>query len=360
METKIVIGCDWGYENKGRVVQWLCKKAIKEGKHPIVIRPSGDSLNPRTVFYKNLEHHCYLFGSGVLQGVPTVLGNNFHLNPIKLMEEYDTLVKKGVNPIIYINKLCNIVTPYDPIYKSESMMYTEKDPSIAYYERLLYFHCLESLEDWLEDPKRLLDELREYYKCLPLKLEDEKFVKACNRMKDLKDNIIIIDRDVPKGYSNEVCIFECAYGLLRDISYGLPPKTTYTDTGLRGILYPHLKDSEVYLVAQPHKVIGIKERGNFLDIDLMNRAIDRHHLDTCVIRYNLKMNLVLITKELFSEIDPYIYLDYMGAKLRFEKLTIDSCIKDTATLLNIPFEHIYHYDHPKENIREIDYSLLVK
>lgn len=41
MEVKIVLGYTFGDEGKGVIVQWLCKKAIEEGKRPIVVRFSG-------------------------------------------------------------------------------------------------------------------------------------------------------------------------------------------------------------------------------------------------------------------------------------------------------------------------------
>lgn len=41
MEVKIVLGYTFGDEGKGVTVQWLCKKAIEEGKKPIVVRFSG-------------------------------------------------------------------------------------------------------------------------------------------------------------------------------------------------------------------------------------------------------------------------------------------------------------------------------
>ena len=41
MAVKVVLGTFFGDEGKGSTVQWLCKKAIAQGKNPAVVRFSG-------------------------------------------------------------------------------------------------------------------------------------------------------------------------------------------------------------------------------------------------------------------------------------------------------------------------------
>ena len=77
------------------IVQWLCKKAIEEGKRPIVVRFSGGPQAAHTINHNGIEHICSSFGSGVLLGVPTMLYDNTYIDPISLVKEYDSLVSKG-------------------------------------------------------------------------------------------------------------------------------------------------------------------------------------------------------------------------------------------------------------------------
>jgi len=103
MEVKIVLGYTFGDEGKGVTVQWLCKKAIEEGKKPIVIRFSGGPQAAHTVNHNGIEHICSSFGSGVLLGVPTMLYDNTYIDPISLVKEYDSLVSKGIEPKIMMS-----------------------------------------------------------------------------------------------------------------------------------------------------------------------------------------------------------------------------------------------------------------
>lgn len=113
MEVKIVLGYTFGDEGKGVTVQWLCKKAIEEGKRPIVVRFSGGPQAAHTINHNGLEHICSSFGSGVLLGVPTMLYDNTYIDPISLVKEYDSLVSKGIEPKIMMSAFNRIITPHD-------------------------------------------------------------------------------------------------------------------------------------------------------------------------------------------------------------------------------------------------------
>lgn len=113
MEVKIVLGYTFGDEGKGVIVQWLCKKAIEEGKRPIVVRFSGGPQAAHTINHNGIEHICSSFGSGVLLGVPTMLYDNTYIDPISLVKEYDSLVSKGIEPKIMMSAFNRIITPHD-------------------------------------------------------------------------------------------------------------------------------------------------------------------------------------------------------------------------------------------------------
>lgn len=111
MEVKIVLGHTFGDEGKGVTVQWLCKKAIEEGKKPLVIRFSGGPQAAHTIFNGGTEHICSSFGSGVLLGVPTLLTKEVFIDPICLTNEFKVLRKKGIEPKLFITDN-RIITPF--------------------------------------------------------------------------------------------------------------------------------------------------------------------------------------------------------------------------------------------------------
>ena len=52
----IVLGSLFGDEGKGNSVQWLCKKALEEGKNPLVIRFSGGAQAGHRVINPHCRH----------------------------------------------------------------------------------------------------------------------------------------------------------------------------------------------------------------------------------------------------------------------------------------------------------------
>lgn len=82
MEVKIVLGYTFGDEGKGVTVQWLCKKAIEEGKRPIVVRFSGGPQAAHTINHNGIEHICSSFGKGYIlhsKGINQEKAYNTHL-----------------------------------------------------------------------------------------------------------------------------------------------------------------------------------------------------------------------------------------------------------------------------------------
>lgn len=113
MEVKIVLGLLFGDEGKGNTVQWLCKKALEEGKRPCVVRFSGGPQAGHTVRHNGITHVCSSYGSGVLLGVPTLYIGGL-IDPLCVANEKKVLEDKGVKvPPLYMDKSIIAITPYD-------------------------------------------------------------------------------------------------------------------------------------------------------------------------------------------------------------------------------------------------------
>lgn len=112
MRAKIVVGLQFGDEGKGITTDYLCSfKCIKE--KTIVVRFSGGQQAGHTVVKDGVRHIFASFGSGTLAGCPTYLSEYCTFYPPNLLNEYNTLRQKGINPDIAIHPRAMCTTPFD-------------------------------------------------------------------------------------------------------------------------------------------------------------------------------------------------------------------------------------------------------
>ena len=278
----IVLGSLFGDEGKGNSVQWLCKKALEEGKNPLVIRFSGGAQAGHRVINGTNEHICSLIGAGVLLGIPTYLNENVYIDPVSLKREYEILVNKGFKPKLYINKRCRIVTPYDKVTDFEDanvqkhgttgcgihgtfVRYNETEHPKGMHALLLNKY---RLIYYKSDELTFLDIVRKYYetkhhkKIAVEKKDIDSFENACSwfydntnmQLKNInRDNDIIFVDDMPLKYDNfDTLIFEGSQGLLLDMDNGFMPHCTPSRVGLNGIDEKYLNKANVYLVMRSY------------------------------------------------------------------------------------------------------------
>jgi adenylosuccinate synthase len=123
-QNNLVLGLGFGDEGKGLVTDWLCSQILASNKRdninfggdPIVIRFSGGHQAGHTVYSNGVHHVFSNFGSGTLQGCPTMWMPTCTVDPVGLVKERSILVEKGIQPELYIHSKCPITTPYDKIY----------------------------------------------------------------------------------------------------------------------------------------------------------------------------------------------------------------------------------------------------
>lgn len=109
MPVNIVIGAQWGDEGKGRAVDWLASQS------DVVARFAGGDNAGHTVNVGDTVFKMHIIPSGILrENAVAVLGNGMVINPIKLLEEMETLRKMGVTITperLYISTRAHIITP---------------------------------------------------------------------------------------------------------------------------------------------------------------------------------------------------------------------------------------------------------
>lgn len=384
MEVKIVLGHTFGDEGKGVTVQWLCKKAIEEGKKPLVVRFSGGPQAAHTIFNGGTEHICSSFGSGVLLGVPTMYTEEVYMDPICLMNEFRTLQCKGVSPKLF-RGVHRIITPYDVLAgRNNSKVISDGTCGKGIYSTFeRYKHGQWTRVSFsLDKPEYILKCASNYHKIERIPEYDDMFKKACLEIltEVYSDKLSIKDYDV--------LIFEGTQGLLLDMDCGLYPNVTPSRVGLNGLRSSVLKDAEVYLVTrtyttrhgngyepkhrlrEPNKLADKYEsnidnefQGNFktgiLEMGLLNRAYERHCIDNYVKKYNMSLNLVVTHMDMTHIIDneeysiySWDYLDNSGSphyNIHGKEKILETLVDN---LYYVP-DHIYYNDSVESNIKQL-------
>ena len=105
----VVVGCQWGDEGKGKIVDVLAESA------DIVARYQGGANAGHTVHVHGDEFILHQIPSGILHpGKRCLLGNGVVLDLLKFFAEYDALVERGIEleGRIGISQRAHLLLPY--------------------------------------------------------------------------------------------------------------------------------------------------------------------------------------------------------------------------------------------------------
>lgn len=381
MEIKIVLGLLFGDEGKGNTVQWLCKKALEEGKRPCVVRFSGGPQAGHTVRYNGITHVCSSYGSGVLLGVPTMYIGGL-IDPLCIWNEKKSLEGKGVEvPPIYIGGKIPLITPYDV---ADQLEWSKDHPNrtcgkgvmsaVLRQKTLLRDRCAEAADFYSKSfIEYKLEHIRKFYAEGGITADKEVVKDWTKAGLSLYEDFF---KYIMEGF--DVLILEGTQGLLLDSEYGFYPYVTSTKVGLNGIPEEYLKGAEVYLITRTyltrHGEMGPLERQWFegrekevpadkLETNVFNEhqgefltaryypepykyAVQRHCLDNMQKRYNLKMNLVVTHTD----------VDYSEAGVCFPKGDCSFFINSVSRVLKefLVLQNIYTSDNPDSNFELYD------
>ena len=93
MNIEAVIGANYGDEGKGLFTSYLCKNREK----PIVVLSNGGCQRGHTVDSLTRNRHVFHhFGSGTLEGAPSIFSHDYLLNPILYVQEFHELLDYGM------------------------------------------------------------------------------------------------------------------------------------------------------------------------------------------------------------------------------------------------------------------------
>ena len=251
-KVDVVIGCFYGDEGEGKVIDYLAADA------DIAVRATGGDNAGHTIKAGGVKYAMHLIPSGILSGHTTgIIGNGVVLNPKVLLEEILNLKEHGydVERYLKISDKAHVILPYHQMMdfalekkRAKKIGTTGKGIGPAYcdkYERSgLRIEDLYA-SDFKEKLKKLIDSRREllaFYgmeeKELTDALDFEAIYETYSRYGEaLKpyvcDTLTYLHKALER---NEKVVVEGAQATLLDIDFGSYPFVTSSNPTIGGIL----------------------------------------------------------------------------------------------------------------------------
>ncbi len=244
----IVLGCQWGDEGKGKVVDLLAKEA------DVIVRFQGGANAGHTIETGGKKFILHLIPSGIIHpGKICYIGNGVVLDAFGLMEELDMLHTEGIDTDgrLFISSLTHLVMPFHKMideYEEKKrggcvLGTTLRGIGPAYRDKVA--RCGFRLCD-LFSPERLKEKLADYRETKAeyfIDSSDERgdigkvYNDLMNIAPKLKEYMINVPIALMKHHNDgKSILFEGAQGALLDVDHGTYPYATSSNTTIGGAL----------------------------------------------------------------------------------------------------------------------------
>ncbi|MBN2225725.1 MAG: adenylosuccinate synthase [candidate division Zixibacteria bacterium] len=244
----IVVGCQWGDEGKGKVVDLLAEKA------DAIARFQGGANAGHTVLVGDKKYILHLIPSGIIYPDKLCyIGNGVVLDPFGLLEEIELLRTQGIdtNGRLFISSAANLVLPYHKLIDSieekkrggDGIGTTLRGIGPAYRDkvsrngiRLCDIFAPDSLKQKLEHNRKIKQEY--FAGCDDDRADTAKIFDDLQRLAPLFEPMMTnVSLDLQRLHREGKCIlFEGAQGALLDIDLGSYPYTTSSNTTVGGAM----------------------------------------------------------------------------------------------------------------------------
>jgi adenylosuccinate synthase len=240
MSNVVVVGTQWGDEGKGKVIDLLTDRT------DYVVRFQGGNNAGHTLVVNGEQTICHLVPSGILhEGKKNLIGNGVVVDPEVLLEEIDTLSKKGIAigpENLSLSEKAHLIMPYHKAIdlarekvKGKSKLGTTGRGIGPCYEdkvgrigiRAIDLLDLESLKEKIESNlKEKNFYLTKFLNAAPLESEaifDEYSAMAGILQPYISNVSLEIDQAIKAGKN---ILFEGAQGTHLDVDHGTYPFVT--------------------------------------------------------------------------------------------------------------------------------------
>ena len=251
-KADVVIGCFYGDEGKGKVIDYLA------GDADVAVRATGGDNAGHTIKVNGVKYAMHLVPSGLLSGHTIgVIGNGVVLNPEVLLTEIDNLKDHGydVDKYLKISEKAHVIFPYhrmldlalEKARKAKKIGTTGKGIGPAYCDKFersglrmedLYAPDFkERLQEMVESRLNLLklyDPETDYDSLLKFEDVYKTYTEYADRLKVyVCDTITLLHKALEE---NKKVVVEGAQASLLDIDFGSYPYVTSSNPTIGGIL----------------------------------------------------------------------------------------------------------------------------
>lgn len=247
-QNRVVIGCQWGDEGKGKIVDLLAAKA------DVIARFQGGANAGHTIVVGDIKYILHLIPSGIIHpGKICYIGNGVVLDPFGLKEELDFLTEKNIDYAgrLFVSPAANLVMPYHKLIDeaeekkrgARSIGTTARGIGPAYVDKVAR-HGIRVID--LFSPDRLrerLDQqrvLKEKYftdssdERADLDLIFRQLMEMADLFRELTVDVSLKLQQADR--EGKSILFEGAQGALLDVDLGTYPFATSSNTTVGGAL----------------------------------------------------------------------------------------------------------------------------
>ncbi len=244
----IVVGCQWGDEGKGKVVDLLAEDA------DVIVRFQGGANAGHTILTGDKKFILHLIPSGIIHsGKICYIGNGVVMDPFGFLEELNMLHSEGIKTDgrLFISSLTNLVMPFHKMIDADEekkrggsgLGTTLRGIGPAYRDKVARsgFRLCD-----LFAPERLKKKLAAYHETKAECFTDSDDArgdidKIYNDLIDiapkLREYMTNVSVELMKHHKEgKSILFEGAQGALLDIDHGTYPFTTSSNTTVGGAL----------------------------------------------------------------------------------------------------------------------------
>jgi len=244
MPTVALIGCQWGDEGKGKVVDYFARKA------DVVVRFQGGNNAGHTLVVGGEEIILHLIPSGILHPEKLcIIGNGVVIDPAVLCEEIELLRSKGYfedDTRLKVSERAHLILPYHRIIDRGSEAkkgkekigttgrgigpcYSDKSARVGIrFSDLLEPELLKKkLKQVLEEKNLYLTRVLELEPIDSQKVIDE-FLRYAERLSRYAENTSLLLNQLI--YAGKKVLFEGAQGTMLDLDHGTYPFVTSSNT----------------------------------------------------------------------------------------------------------------------------------
>ena len=243
MSNVAVIGVQWGDEGKGKIVDWLSKKA------DVIVRFQGGHNAGHTLVIDNITYKLKLLPSGIVRkNKISIIGNGVVIDPWALLDEIKQMKNLGIkisNENLFIAENATLILPLhkeldgmrEDSKNTDKIGTTRRGIGPAYEDkvgrrgiRLMDLANRENLSKKIDMMSFHHNSIR---KAFGKKILNKK--KLINDLSKISSKILKYSKPIWKKIDefkkkNKTILFEGAQGILLDVDHGTYPFVTSSNT----------------------------------------------------------------------------------------------------------------------------------